>query len=1043
MEPRDAANRDLLIGLLALQNGMVERDVLVGAFRSWTGDKTRSIIEILATRGAIEIDDRALIEGLAREHLERHGDDVERSLAALNAGASTREDLARIGDPDIDATCAHLGSDATEPANGRISTFAPSTATPDGQRFRILRPHARGGLGAVFVALDEELHREVALKQILDHHADDPSSRTRFVLEAEITGGLEHPGIVPVYGLGSYGDGRPYYAMRFVRGDSLKDAIDSFHADESSKADPGDRSLALRKLLRRFVDVCNAIDYAHTRGVLHRDIKPANVIVGKHGETLVVDWGLAKALGRSETTGSTSDERTLMPSSSSSAETLPGSVLGTPAYMSPEQASGDLDRLGFQSDVYSLGATLYCLLVGSPPFEGSDVRALLRGVQTGDFPPPRNRDSSIDPALDAVCLKAMALKPEDRYASCRSLADDVERWAADEPVSAWREPLATRAGRWIRRHRTWVIAASAATLVTLLGLGAVATVQARANRDLTRYNTDLLAANRRESAARSQAEARFALARDAIEAYYTGASEDVLLKEPQLDDLRKKLLGSALGFYRKLQGVLEAEPGQGARSELAKAYQRVGDLDHQIGSQTAAREAYERALAIYTRLVRDEPGFDEHRFALAETQLRFGKILSESGLAAEGLKAIEQSRVIFERLMRDHTDDPRYRRALALAHNDLGNALSFWLGRNSEALPAYQRAADIFERLAIDHPDIAEYQSGLARARYDMGKILTDSGRVPEGLKLLEQALPVQERMVRDHPDVAAFQDTLGHVQIFIGTLRVHLGHPAEAMEGFRQSVAVYERLVRDHPTVTEYQLSQSGAQQSVGWLLMRVGRHAEALPWLRKALSARERLTRENPTVTDFPRKLAQSHRTIGDALREMGHLPDALPELQQALAINDRLAREFPAVGIYQSEAAESHIIIASLLNQMRRYPESRREYQRAVGLFEKISNPYRDDFYNLGCAHARLATSSDPIGRVPTPEEESEARAHADQAIATLRRAVAVGYRDITSLRADPDLDPLRSRLDFRLLLLDAAFPDDPFSPSTEPSEAWPRP
>ena len=118
---------------------------------------------------------------------------------------------------------------------------------PDGQRFRILRPHARGGLGAVFVALDEELHREVALKQILDHHADDPTSRTRFVLEAEITGGLEHPGIVPVYGLGSYGDGRPYYAMRFVRGDSLKDAIASFHADESTKADPGKRSLALRK----------------------------------------------------------------------------------------------------------------------------------------------------------------------------------------------------------------------------------------------------------------------------------------------------------------------------------------------------------------------------------------------------------------------------------------------------------------------------------------------------------------------------------------------------------------------------------------------------------------------------------------------------------------------------------------------------------------------------------------------------------------------------------------------------------------------------
>ena len=184
----------------------------------------------------------------------------------------------KIGAADIEAPVSRLGSDATEPLDDhRNPTFAPSTATPDGQRFRILRPHARGGLGAVFVALDEELHREVALKQILDHHADDPTSRTRFVLEAEITGGLEHPGIVPVYGLGSYGDGRPYYAMRFVRGDSLKDAIASFHKDERLGRDHGNRSLEMRKLLRRFLDVCNAIHYAHSRGVLHRDIKPGNI----------------------------------------------------------------------------------------------------------------------------------------------------------------------------------------------------------------------------------------------------------------------------------------------------------------------------------------------------------------------------------------------------------------------------------------------------------------------------------------------------------------------------------------------------------------------------------------------------------------------------------------------------------------------------------------------------------------------------------------------------------------------------------------------
>ncbi len=207
-----AADRHLLFGLLALQNGLIDQVQLVAAFQAWTRDKARSLADHLEARGDLTGPKRAVLEALAAVHVETHGGDVEKSLAAIPANQSTRAGLADLGEPEIEATLARIArpkdGHATEADDDhdhdpdRTGTLAVGGSTGDGQRFRLLRPHARGGLGEVFVALDSELHREVALKQILEKHADDPVSRQRFVLEAEVTGGLEHPGIVPVYGLG-------------------------------------------------------------------------------------------------------------------------------------------------------------------------------------------------------------------------------------------------------------------------------------------------------------------------------------------------------------------------------------------------------------------------------------------------------------------------------------------------------------------------------------------------------------------------------------------------------------------------------------------------------------------------------------------------------------------------------------------------------------------------------------------------------------------------------------------------------------------------
>ena len=656
-----AADSNLLFGLLALQNGIISQVQLVAAFQAWSLDKSRGLADYLEARGDLTRAKRGVLDALAAVHLETHDGDVERSLAAVPASRSTRAGLSRLGEPEIEATLARAMRgkrlEGTEPDDDdaeSTSTYSVGSATSDGERFRILRPHARGGLGAVFVAVDQELHREVALKQILEKHADDRVSRQRFVAEAEITGGLEHPGVVPVYGLGTDGAGRPYYAMRFIKGDSLKEAIDRFHKDEMLGKDPGRRSLELRKLLHRFTDVCNAIDYAHSRGVIHRDLKPANIILGKHGETLVVDWGLAKAVGRADPTAG---EQTITPSSSGSSETLPGSALGTPAYMSPEQARGDLDQLGPWSDVYSLGATLYCLLTGKPPFAGEDIGAMLRAVEGGQFPRPSHHDPALDQALEAVCLKSMATTPADRYPTPKALADDLERWMADEPVTVWREPLSRRARRWARRNRTVVTAAGAAVLVALVGTAVVLAVQTRANSELrasnaklavanaevTRANNELAASNGRERA-------RFALAQDAIRMFHTGVSEDLLLKQKEFGTLRTKLLRGAQEFYRKLEGMLGGQADRDSRLALGRAYFEVGELTKDLDSKKDALATHERALALFEVLARDAPDDNEVLSQVERTYTAIALSLSSLGRRDEALAAIGRAVAIAQDL---------------------------------------------------------------------------------------------------------------------------------------------------------------------------------------------------------------------------------------------------------------------------------------------------------------------------------------------------------------------------------------------------------
>jgi serine/threonine protein kinase len=890
MVRRDNAPRDLLFGLLALQNGMVTRDQLVAAFAVWTAAGDRPMADLLVEHGALTAPRRALLEGLAAEHLAAHGDDPERSLAALDLNRSTRLGLAAAGGPEVEASLAHVGSGSGSGSDGdadRTVTYAVGTATAGGQRFRVLRPHARGGLGAVFVALDGELNREVALKQILDHHADDPESRQRFVMEAEVTGGLEHPGIVPVYGLGTYADGRPYYAMRLVRGDNLKEAIGRFHKDESLRGDPGRRSLELRKLLRRFLDVCNAIEYAHSRKVLHRDIKPGNVIVGRFGETLVVDWGLAKAVGRAGSDPS-SDERTLVPSSASgSAETLPGSAIGTPAYMSPEQARGDLDALGPHSDVYSLGATLYCLLTGKPPFEGDDVGEALRRVQSGAFPQPRAVDASIDRALEAVCLKAMALEPEDRYGSPRALADDVERWTADERVAAWREPFSRRARRWARRNRPAVTGAAVALLAGVVGLSGLSAVLSWANRQLKEANAATTKAKNEAVAALAETRA----AKQATERALDQSKESLERAEGVLSFLKDDVLASArpggqaggLGVAATVrQAVDAAEPRIAARLKdqpLVEADVRdtLGVTYYYLREAPQAIRQLERTLELRrTRQGPDHPQTLDSRNNLALAYWSAGRATEAARLHEETLK------LSTARLGPDHPTTLASRNNLALAY--------LAAGRVADAVALHEGTLRLCtSKLGADHPDTLGSRNNLALA-------YLAAARAGEAVRIFEETLKsFAAKLGPDHPDALQSRNNLGIAYLDAG----RAGEAARLHEGtLRLRTA---KLGPDHPDTLTSRGNLAAAYRAAGRVREAVALHEETFR-LRTA-----KLGPEHPDTLSSRNNLAEAYHDAGRVADAVALHEGTLrlrtaklgPDHPQTLTTRNNLAGTYESLG------------------------------------------------------------------------------------------------------------------------------------------------
>ena len=462
---------------------------------------------------------------------------------------------------------------------------------------------ARAAWASVYVARDEELGREVALKEIRPDKVAVADLRGRFVLEAEINGGLEHPGIVPVYSLGTYDDGRPFYAMRFVEGDSLKEAIESYH-QEHPRPDP--TAVEFRKLLGRFIDVCEAIAFAHSKGVLHRDLKPHNVMLGRFGETLLIDWGLAKATGRREPAGpDAAREATLVPPSGSGhAPTL--GVLGSPPYMSPEQAAG-------RGGVARAGDGR--LRAGGDPLRALDRRAARGGpVDRGDpRPGPAGRDpvaAVAQPerpaALEAVCLKALATDPRDRYPSALDLANDVQQLVVRSPNQRLSRTDHPAVRRFLKRHRTLATSAVAALLVASITLSiaysresAINTRLAHNNDELRKAKNHLEQMNRDLEKARELAEKRFERTLQFAQMRYLDLDTKEVLDRDDLKPVVDSVLQACLRDFQEFSKEVGASPTPSARDLDAprRREARPGRSAAALGHAEDARKLYAEAIA--------------------------------------------------------------------------------------------------------------------------------------------------------------------------------------------------------------------------------------------------------------------------------------------------------------------------------------------------------------------------------------------------------------------------------------------------------------
>ena len=928
-----------------------------------------------------------------------------------------------MADPSLTTT-----ANITPPTIGGAAHTTPSPVASGRGRFTMLYEHARGGLGTISVACDEQFQRHVAVKTIRTDKRASDYLRERFLTEAAITGQLEHPGIVPIYALESDQQGQPYYAMRLIRGETLSAAIKSYHAQPTS--------VGFRDLLQRFTAVCQTVAYAHSQNVIHRDLKPTNVLLGAFGETLVVDWGLARRLGKTGLASATPAEcETAEGQSATDTERLThaGQVLGTPAYMSPEQATAQ--EVGTATDIYSLGTILYELLTGKAPFAGESGQAALDLVRQGPPADPEQVNPDVSLALGAICRKAMARTPADRYPTAAAIAEDVNRWLADEAVSAYREPWPNRAGRWMRRHRALVTGGVAAALVTATALAVFAVL-------MLRHTDQLAKAWGAERAAKNEAQRNFKEARTAVNQYFDLLREDEELNRTDLHALQARLFAKTLPFYERLTQIQEGDAELDV--DRARAFHRLAFVQQKMGDFAAARSHYEQAASMWERLAIDSPTVATYRQQLATTCNNLGVVLESLEKRREAEAAYLRTVTIREQLVGEFPDNPVYLHELGGALHNLANFLNDE-GQTKRAITLYQQAIQRQQAAVARDPKDRTAWEFLGNHHNNMGLLLHHASQLEEAVMALRQALTIQEKLVADFPRAPEYRHELARSHCSLGNVLRDQGKRKDAEDEYRGALAIQEKLAADFRAVPEYLEEEGFTHTNIGNMLRDAGELGDAEAAYRSALTIQEKLAAEFPAVSAHRSALAGNYVNFGHLLQNNGKLAGSVEWYDKALTILVPLTTGSPRLVKERMFLRNAYWGRASALSKLSRHAEAISDWDKAIAVNDQPEA--RPGLAALRIAavarsgeHAKATADADAMAAAPdvdggtlnvlakvfaisaaSVENDAQLRErYASRAVELLRQTAAKGYKDIEQLKKEDDFRSLRDREDFKRLL-----------------------